>query len=128
MAFKLNHDESEAPRATLTVVPITIGGGKQALKDAARSYTGEALGVVIAAMQSGELPVGQRISAAQEILNRGWGKPGSEVTLSEETLAVLAPIMVPKKNAPAVLEGVLVGRQEHAPAGPEQPLAAPPER
>ena len=59
-------------------------------------------------MKSEVLPLGMRMTASQEILNRGWGKPGSEVSLSEETLAALAPIMVPKKLPSTVIEGEVI--------------------
>ena len=107
---RLNEERSAPPdHPTLQVVPIPVSfTSKDALKQAAKTYTGEALSIIVAAMKSEDLPIPQRVAAAVEILNRGWGKPGAEISLSEETLAVLAPIMVPKKVPLSVMEGELV--------------------
>ena len=95
----------EPPPSALTV-PVT--DTRAGLKDATKRYTGEALAVIVQILQSETTPPGLRMTAASEVLNRGWGKPGSEVSLSEETLAILAPVMVPRKNPVAVIDAEIV--------------------
>lgn len=46
----------------------------------ARRYTVEAMEVLAEIMQDGDATAASRVSAAEAILSRGWGKPAQPVT------------------------------------------------
>ena len=51
------------------------------LRDAAREYTQEALNVLVNGLKSKSAAV--KIKCAQELLDRGWGKPRQSVEISD---------------------------------------------
>ena len=55
------------------------------VKEIAQFYTEEALGVLDQIMSDEEQPSVTRISAAKELLDRGWGKPAQAIAPQENT-------------------------------------------
>jgi len=56
-----------------------------ALKDAAREYTQDALNTLVSVMAGGEgVPAAAQVSAAREILDRGYGKASTVLTGDED--------------------------------------------
>lgn len=50
------------------------------IKEAARQYTDVALGTLVSIMKGGEgVPPAAQVSAAKEILDRGYGKPSQSI-------------------------------------------------
>ncbi len=48
----------------------------------ARAHTGEALATLVAIMTNGDAPATARVSAANAVLDRAWGKPRQDFELS----------------------------------------------
>jgi hypothetical protein len=48
----------------------------------ARTHTGEALATLVAIMTNGDAPATARVSAANAVLDRAWGKPRQDFELS----------------------------------------------
>jgi hypothetical protein len=57
---------------------ITLDSGKT-LRQLAREHTQEALDVLIDVMRASDAPWAAKVSAAQQIHDRGWGKPSQPV-------------------------------------------------
>jgi hypothetical protein len=57
---------------------------------AARAHTGEALATLVAIMTNGDAPATARVSAANAVLDRAWGKPRQDFELSSAGDAVAA--------------------------------------
>ncbi len=55
--------------------PKTVLADGRSLRDMAREYTQEALDALIKVLRDEEAPAASRVSAAQTIHDRGWGKP-----------------------------------------------------
>lgn len=59
------------------------------IRDLARAHTTEAIETLVAILRNTKLPPAARVSAANAILDRGWGKPtqdmnvGGRMTLEE---------------------------------------------
>jgi Family of unknown function (DUF5681) len=84
--------------------------------DAAREVTGEAINALVAIMKNPKAPAAARISAAQALLDRGYGKPAQAIEvsaqpdlthLSDKDLETLERILRPLGFPPPPL---LVGR------------------
>jgi len=70
------------------------------LQVAARRYTEDALNVVVAALKDESTT--NRLSAAKEILDRGWGRPSQDTKIigdSENPLRVVTKIVLVAGNA-----------------------------
>ena len=52
------------------------------VREAARCYTMEAIETQVSVMRDIDAPPASRVTAAENILNRAWGKPESPVTLN----------------------------------------------
>jgi len=63
------------------VAPVTARCGRS---DAAvaRTHTAEALATLVAIMTNGDAPATARVSAANAVLDRAWGKPRQDFELS----------------------------------------------
>lgn len=57
----------------------------------ARAHTGEALATLVTIMTNGDAPATARVSAANAVLDRAWGKPRLDVELSSagDTVAAI---------------------------------------
>lgn len=57
----------------------------------ARLHTGEALATLVAIMTNGDAPATARVSAANAVLDRAWGKPRQDFELSSagDTVAAI---------------------------------------
>lgn len=55
------------------------------LRRLARAYTGEALRTLIAIMMDNTAKDQLRLSAADSLLDRGWGKPPTSVSITADT-------------------------------------------
>ena len=63
-----------------------------AIRELAGKYAGNAIDTLVALMNDDETPAAARISAAKELVERGFGRPGSYATLELETpLSELSP-------------------------------------
>lgn len=65
-----------------------------AVRDLAREHADEAVQVLASIMRDDDAPAGARISAAMEILNRGYGRPVDQkamVIMSQQVERVLSP-------------------------------------
>lgn len=52
------------------------------IRSLARSHTGTALKVLAGIMEQADAPPAARVSAAQALLDRGWGKPQQSVDMT----------------------------------------------
>jgi hypothetical protein len=52
------------------------------LRELAREHTEEALQVLISVMQEETAPASARVSAAQHLLDRGWGRPEASINVT----------------------------------------------
>ena len=52
------------------------------IRDAAREYTDKALKTLVDVMEAAEAPHAARVSAANSVLDRAFGKPGASVDLT----------------------------------------------
>jgi len=52
------------------------------IRSLARSHTQKALNVLAGIMEQGDAPPAARVSAAQALLDRGWGKPAQTVDMT----------------------------------------------
>jgi hypothetical protein len=52
------------------------------IRSLARSHTEKALNVLAGIMQQEDAPAAARVSAAQALLDRGWGKPAQTVDMT----------------------------------------------
>jgi hypothetical protein len=62
------------------------------IKALARRHTRAAIKVLAGIMNQADGPATARVSAAQALLDRGWGKASQPITGEEDGLAVLARI------------------------------------
>ena len=58
------------------------------IKDAAKSHTRQALNTLISVMNDPDCPAASRVTAAEAILNRGWGRPLQNVEARVEVTDV----------------------------------------
>jgi len=74
-------DPPKKPARPRAAVRATISHGRV---DAAmaRTHTGEALATLVAIMTNGDAPATARVSAANAVLDRAWGKPRQDFELS----------------------------------------------
>jgi hypothetical protein len=56
----------------------------------ARAHTGDALATLVTIMTNGDAPATARVSAANAVLDRAWGKPRQDFELSSASDAVAA--------------------------------------
>ncbi len=56
----------------------------------ARAHTGDALATLVAIMGNGDAPATARVSAANAVLDRAWGKPRQDFEFSSAGDAVAA--------------------------------------
>jgi hypothetical protein len=70
-----------------TVPPASQGRGDAAI---ARVHTGDALATLVAIMGNGDAPATARVSAANAVLDRAWGKPRQDFEFSSAGDAVAA--------------------------------------
>jgi len=72
----------------VAAVSQTRGRGDAAM---ARTHSAEALATLVAIMTNGEAPATARVSAANAVLDRAWGKPRQDLELasSREALAAI---------------------------------------
>jgi hypothetical protein len=54
------------------------------IRSLARSHTETAINVLVGIMSQSEAPQAARVSAANSILDRGWGKPAQPLTGEDE--------------------------------------------
>jgi hypothetical protein len=54
------------------------------IRSLARSHTETAINVLVGIMNQSEAPQAARVSAANSILDRGWGKPAQPLTGEDE--------------------------------------------
>lgn len=54
----------------------------KSVADLAREHTGRALAVLIEVMENSEAAEAARVSAANSVLDRGWGKPKQDMDLN----------------------------------------------
>jgi hypothetical protein len=54
------------------------------IRSLARSHTEKAINVLVGIMNQSEAPQAARVSAANSILDRGWGKPAQPLTGEDE--------------------------------------------
>ncbi|WP_428333253.1 hypothetical protein [Novosphingobium sp.] len=69
------------------VTPAAQGRGDAAM---ARAHTGDALATLVAIMGNGDAPATARVSAANAVLDRAWGKPRQDFEFSSAGDAVAA--------------------------------------
>ena len=55
------------------------------IKSLARSHTETAINVLVSIMNQSNAPHAARVSAAQALLDRGWGKPAQAIEMPEGT-------------------------------------------
>lgn len=83
-----------------------------AVRDLAREHADEAVQVLASIMRDHDAPAAARISAAAEILNRGYGRPVDQkamVVMSQQVDRVL----MPREMTTAQIIEALIGRVEH---------------
>ncbi len=66
---------------------------KNEVQSLARHFTEDALKTLVGIMNDPEASVSSRVSAAQTILDRGWGKLGSGAAKDERTADVVAEFL-----------------------------------
>ncbi len=64
------------------------------IRSLARSHTESAINVLAGIMTAQTAPEGARVSAAQCLLDRGWGKPSQTIEAGEELVTLLSAIKV----------------------------------
>ncbi len=62
------------------------------IRSLARSHTRTALSVLVRVMRSKDATAAARVSAANAILDRGWGKPTQSVETDVDTLELIHKI------------------------------------
>lgn len=55
------------------------------IRSLARAHTDSAIKVLAGIMNQGEAPHAARVSAAQALLDRGWGKPAQTISGDDES-------------------------------------------
>jgi hypothetical protein len=87
VTFKKGHSGNPGGR------PAAVLDDGRTIADVAREHTVEAVETLVSVMRDGEQPGAARVSAANAILDRGWGKPkqelGVEVTNNEALVEAL---------------------------------------
>jgi hypothetical protein len=95
----------------------------------ARTYTAEAVNTLAAIMQNKEEPPSARVSAANSILDRGWGKPLQSISTpdgnSPITLHLLAAQLVSQQDRATDMVSPTIAH-EPEPNGRAFDLNAPP--
>ena len=75
------------------------------IKSLARAHTESALNVLSGIMNRGDAPDAARVSAAQALLDRGWGKPAQAIkneddeTFKVELQPLVRQVVDPKDSA-----------------------------
>ena len=64
------------------------------IRSLARAHTESAINVLAGIMTAPTAPENARVSAAQALLDRGWGKPTQTVEAGEELVTLLTGIKV----------------------------------
>lgn len=82
MPFKKGQSGNPGGRAAV----VTKDG--KTLRQLARDYTAEALEVLVEVMRDVAAPHSARVSAAQNIHDRGWGKPTQMLGGDDEAAAI----------------------------------------
>lgn len=75
------------------------------IRDAAREYTQDALNALVAVLQNEQEPAAARVSAANSILDRGYGKASTVLTGDEDGGPVKAVHKIELIGVPANREG-----------------------
>ena len=76
------------------------------LKELAREYTADALQTLVSVMAGGEgIPAAAQVSAANAILDRGYGKPSQTIDAGENIVGALAEIIAARRSKVAKLNG-----------------------
>lgn len=78
-----------APRGKSQLKTKATPKQKRILTDMAREYTEEALRTLVELMRDQEVPAGTRFSAANALLDRGYGKPAQAIQHQTEDGAPL---------------------------------------
>jgi predicted RNA-binding Zn ribbon-like protein len=71
------------------------GGRKRGfgdLRELARTHTVDAIGTLVQVMGDETAPHGARVSAAEALLDRGWGRPVMQIAAAVETKPLDAPL------------------------------------
>ena len=76
-AIRRNSEKSRSPKRTFEERWAKID-----LKDLARQHTKSALDTIMEIMTDEDAPANARLNAAQQLLDRGWGKPTSHNEVS----------------------------------------------
>lgn len=76
--------------------PKSVEG--QNLKELARSYTSDALDTLTAIMGNEKAPEAARVSAANSILDRGWGKPVQQIGDGDGNAVDLIAILMERRE------------------------------
>jgi hypothetical protein len=76
-----------ARRAEAAMAVSARGRGDAAM---ARTYSAEALATLVAIMGNGDAPATARVSAANAVLDRAWGKPRQDLELASSVDALAA--------------------------------------
>ncbi len=77
------------------------------IRSLARSHTQKALNVLAGIMEQADAPPAARVSAAQALLDRGWGKPAQTVDMTVRK-------QIAKELSDDELAGIATGRGEGA--------------
>ena len=79
------------PRQRKTAVPTSPTSQGRGDAATARAHTGDALATLVAIMTNGDAPATARVSAANAVLDRAWGKPRQDFELSNagDTVAAI---------------------------------------
>jgi hypothetical protein len=77
------------------------------IRSLARSHTQKALNVLAGIMEQGDAPPAARVSAAQALLDRGWGKPAQTVDMTVRK-------QIAKELTDDALADIATGRSEGA--------------
>jgi hypothetical protein len=100
--------------------PATIEARKtfRDVADAARECTQDAIDTLFAIMKDPKAPAPARISAAQALLDRGYGKPAQAIAISEQAdLSHISDEDTPSQSMPVRNAR---GSSDSAPVGPRE--------
>jgi hypothetical protein len=81
------------------------------LRELAREKTGAMLEFLANTALNAKAPIGVRVTAATEILNRGWGRPNQSLDLNHGVQDNLAALLeeIDARNKAKLIEGPIVG-------------------
>ncbi|WP_156427449.1 hypothetical protein [Novosphingobium sp. Fuku2-ISO-50] len=69
-------------RKAAAATPAPPNGQRRGDAAMARAHTGDALATLVAIMTNGDAPATARVSAANAVLDRAWGKPRQDFEFS----------------------------------------------